>query len=67
MPRMKLNIVEKFYYEVEIDDVNDFEEAKEKFYDNQSKYMQGQKIVPDNSYGDIGDYAVEVYDREWCD
>ena len=65
--KMKLHIVEKFYYQVEIDDVKDYEDAKEKFYENQSKYMQGQKIVPDTSYGDIGDYAVEVYDRDWCD
>ena len=65
--KMILHVVEKFYYLVEIDDVEDYEDAKEKFYENQSKYMQGQKIVPDTSYGDIGDYAVEVYDRDWCD
>ena len=66
MPRMKLHIVEKFYYQVEVDDVEDFEDAREKFYDNQSEYMR-KLMMPDRSYGDIGDYAVEVYDREWCD
>ena len=30
--KMKLHIVEKFYYQVEIDDVKDYEDAKEKFY-----------------------------------
>ena len=63
MAKIKLNIVEKFYYEVEIDDVEDFEDAREKFYDNQSKIMDEQ--VPDTSHST--DYAVEVYDREWCD
>ena len=53
--KMILHVVEKFYYQVEIDDVEDYEDAKEKFYENQSKYMQGQKIVPDTYYGDIGD------------
>jgi len=63
MAKIKLNIVEKFYYEVEIDDVEDFEDAREKFYENQSKFMDEQ--VPDTSHST--DYSVEVYDREWCD
>jgi len=61
--KMKLHIVEKFYYEVEIDDVEDFEDAKEKFHDNQHQIMQQQ--LPDRS--NWNDYAVEVYDRDWCD
>ena len=32
MAKMKLHIVEKFYYEVEVDDVEGFDDAKEKFY-----------------------------------
>ena len=60
---MKLHIVEKFYYEVEIDDVEDFEDAKEKFHDNQHQIMKQQ--LPDRS--NWNDYAVEVYDRDWCD
>ena len=61
--KMKLHIVEKFYYEVEIDDVKDFEDAKEKFHDNQHQIMQKQ--LPDRS--NWNDYAVEVYDRDWCE
>ena len=63
MAKMKLNIVEKFYYQVEIDDVEDFYDAREKFYDDSQKIMQQQ--IPDRSNWE--DYAVEVYDREWCD
>ena len=61
--KMKLHIVEKFYYEVEIDDVKDFEDAKEKFHDKQHQIMQQQ--IPDRS--NWNDYAVEVYDRDWCE
>tara|TARA_A100001201_G_C3935075_1_gene154764 strand:+ start:318 stop:506 length:189 start_codon:yes stop_codon:yes gene_type:complete len=61
--KMKLHIVEKFYYEVEIDDVKDFEDAKEKFYENEHQIMQ--EHVPDRSKWD--DHVFEVYDRHWCD
>ena len=61
--KMKLHVVEKFYYQVEIDDVKDYEDAKEKFYDNQHQIMQQQ--LPDRS--NWNDYAVEVYDRDWCE
>tara|TARA_R100001460_G_scaffold11706_2_gene27113 strand:- start:967 stop:1155 length:189 start_codon:yes stop_codon:yes gene_type:complete len=61
--KMKLHIVEKFYYEVEIDNAEDYEDAKEKFYDNQQQIMKKQ--LPDRS--NWNDYAVEVYDRDWCE
>ena len=61
--KMKLHIVEKFYYEVEIDDVKDFEDAKEKFYEDAQRIMQQQ--IPSRSRWN--DYAVEVYDRDWCE
>ena len=61
MAKMKLYIVEKTYSEVEINNVDDYEDAREKFYENQSEYMQKRKRIDD--YID----TIEVYDREWCD
>ena len=62
--KIKLYVVEKFYYQIEMKDVEDFEDAQEKFYDDSQKIMQEQ--VPDRS--DWNDYVIEVYDRyyqEW--
>jgi len=61
--KMKLYIVEKFYHEVEIKDVEGFEDAKEKFYEDAEKIMQEQ--IPDRSKW--SDYAIEVYDRDYQD
>jgi len=60
---MKLNIIEKYYYEIEIDDAENFEDAKQKFYANQSKIMDEQVPCTSNAI----DYDIEVYDSEWCD
>jgi len=59
--KIKLYVVEKFYYEIEMKDVEDFEDAQEKFYDDSQKIMQEQ--VPDRS--DWNDYVIEVYDRDY--
>jgi hypothetical protein len=61
--KIKLYVVEKFYYEIEMKDVEDFEDAQEKFYDDSQKIMQEQ--VPDRS--DWNDYVIEVYDRDYQD
>jgi hypothetical protein len=42
-------------------DVEDFEDAQEKFYEDADKIMQEQ--IPDRS--DWNDYAIEVYDRDY--
>jgi hypothetical protein len=59
--KIKLYVVEKFYYQIEMKDVEDFEDAQEKFYDDSQKIMQEQ--VPDRS--DWNDYVIEVYDRDY--
>lgn len=59
--KMKLYVVEKFYYQIEMKDVEDFEDAQEKFYDNSQKIMQEQ--IPDRS--NWNDYVIEVYDRDY--
>jgi len=59
--KIKLYVVEKFYYEIEMKDVEDFEDAQEKFYDDSQKIMQEQ--IPDRS--DWNDYVIEVYDRDY--
>ena len=61
--KIKLYVVEKFYYQIEMKDVEDFEDAQEKFYDNSQKIMQEQ--IPDRS--DWNDYVIEVYDRDYQD
>jgi hypothetical protein len=61
--KIKLYVVEKFYYQIEMKDVEDFEDAQEKFYDDSQKIMQEQ--VPDRS--DWNDYVIEVYDRDYQD
>lgn len=61
--KIKLYVVEKFYYQIEMKDVEDFEDAQEKFYDNSQKIMQEQ--IPDRS--DWDDYVIEVYDRDYQD
>ena len=61
--KIKLYVVEKFYYEIEMKDVEDFEDAQEKFYDDSQKIMQEQ--IPDRS--DWNDYVIEVYDRDYKD
>lgn len=58
---MKLYVVEKFYYQIEMKDVEDYEDAQEKFYDDSQKIMQEQ--IPDRS--DWDDYVIEVYDRDY--
>ena len=55
--KIKLYVVEKFYYEIEMKDVEDFEDAQEKFYEDADKIMQEQ--IPDRS--DWNDYAIEVF------
>ena len=59
--KIKLYVVEKFYYEIEMKDVEDFEDAQEKFYEDADKIMQEQ--IPDRS--DWNDYVIEVYDRDY--
>ena len=59
--KIKLYVVEKFYYQIEIKDVEDYEEAQEKFYDDSHEIMQEQ--IPDRS--DWDDYVIEVYDRDY--
>ncbi len=59
--KMKLYVVEKFYYQIEMKDVEDYEDAQEKFYDDSQKIMQEQ--IPDRS--DWDDYVIEVYDRDY--
>jgi len=61
--KIKLYVVEKFYYQIEMKDVEDFEDAQEKFYHDSQKIMQEQ--VPDRS--DWNDYVIEVYDRDYQD
>ena len=59
--KIKLYVVEKFYYEIEMKDVEDFEDAQVKFYEDADKIMQEQ--IPDRS--DWNDYVIEVYDRDY--
>jgi len=61
--KIKLYVVEKFYYQIEMKDVEDFEDAQEKFYEDAEKIMQEQ--IPDRSKW--SDYAIEVYDRDYQD
>jgi len=53
--KVKLEIVETFWSEVIIDNIESREQAKEIFYNNVEKYMKLRKKVSDD---------VEVYDSE---
>lgn len=57
MSRITVHLVEKYYYEVEIE-AEDFVEARELFYDNHNEIMNKQ--IPDRSKWN--DYSIEAYE-----